>query len=210
MATTENEPGWIDAEAAAKVDEANATARKYGLRAPKVSGERLKGGQTVKEIKLWTGKTGWLLGNFRRVFGTAFTSVANVYVRIRDKVRDLLSPRSDKGKSFGGGFPGAALKAAYAVVKGAAANRLEDRRAPEGVAGRRDEGEAQGADRRGPRRAGRGRAQGGRRDRQAPRVRFVEKLESLVSGVVDKYRAIVRESSTSRTSSATRSTSSTR
>jgi hypothetical protein len=116
-ATADSEPGWIDAEAAAKVDEANATARKFGLKAPKVSGEKLKGGQDVKQIKLWTGKTGSLLGTFRRLFGTAFTGIANVYGKIRTKVRELLSPARDKGKSFGGGFPGAALKAAYSVIK---------------------------------------------------------------------------------------------
>jgi len=119
-ATAENEPGWLDAEAATKIDEANATASKYGLKVPKVSGEKLKGNQSVKQIKLWTGNSGWLLGNFRRVFGTAFTAVANLYVRIRDQIRKLLHPSGDKSKSFGGGFGGAALKAAYSVVKGAA------------------------------------------------------------------------------------------
>lgn len=115
----QHEPAVEDAEAAQRVEEANENVRKLGLRAPKVSQGKLTGGQTVKEIKFWTGTTGKVLGKFRHLFGRAFTTIANLYIKLRDRIRGMLS-RSVEGKSFGGGLPGAAFKAAYAVVKGAA------------------------------------------------------------------------------------------
>jgi hypothetical protein len=114
----EDDPGFVDAEAAAAVDEANATVRKFGLRAPKVRESKLAGGRIVKEIRLWTGASGKLLGTFRRLFGSVFTKVAELYFKVRDRVRAMLKPTA--GKGFGSGFGGAALKAAYAVLKGAA------------------------------------------------------------------------------------------
>ena len=193
-ATAENEPGWIDAEAAAKIDEANATARKYGLKAPKVANEKLKGGQAVKEIKLWTGKSGELLGRFRNLFGTAFTAVANLYFKIRDKFRSMLSSASDKGKSFSGGFPGAALKAAYSVIKGAARHIVG--KTVERLKGSLVEGTKKklktlvGADRVETVEEKLKEVGDIVRDLESGAI---EKLESLFDGVIGKYQSIVTE-----------------
>ncbi len=119
VGAAEHEPAVEDAEVAQSVEEANENVRNLGLRAPKLSQERLAGGQTVKEIRFWTGTTGKILGKFRHLFGRAFTTVANLYIKLRDRIRAMLSSAGE-GKSFGGGLPGAAFKAAYAVVKGAA------------------------------------------------------------------------------------------
>lgn len=114
-----NDPGVHDAESAAAIDEANAALRRLGVPAPKVAEERLKGGRTVREIKFWAGGSGKLIGRFRRIFGGVFTKVAELYVKVRDRVGALLKPSGNE-KSFGGGFPGAAFKAVYTVLKRAA------------------------------------------------------------------------------------------
>jgi hypothetical protein len=115
-----NDPGVQDAEAAAAIDEANAPLRKFGLRAPKVAEARLKGGREVREIKLWTGGSGKLLGKFRSIFGSVFTKLAELYLKVRNRITALLDPKTAKSGGFGGGLAGAALKAAYAVLKSVA------------------------------------------------------------------------------------------
>ena len=193
-ATADNEPAWLDAEAAADIDEANETARKAGLRAPKVAQGKLAGGKMVKEIKLWTGKSGLVLGNFRRVFGTAFTSVANLYFKLRDRVRAMLTSASDKAKSFGGGFPGAALKAAYSVIKGAARHIVGQ------TVEHLKKSLAEGTQKKLKALIGSDRVEDVEAKLQeVDEIRkgleegFVGKLESIAEGVITKYQGIVRE-----------------
>jgi hypothetical protein len=115
-----DDPGVRDAEAALAMDQANASLRSVGINAPSVADARLQGGRDVREIKLWAGETGLTLGRFRWLFGGAFTKMAELYLRVRDRIRQILKSGFNPGSRFGGGIAGAAVKAAFVVLKGAA------------------------------------------------------------------------------------------
>jgi hypothetical protein len=88
---------------------------KTGVALPEVSSTVKEETKTLGKVEFWTGLSSLPFGYLRRIFGTAFVKVAQLYIKIRDKFRELL-----KGKKRAGGksgLLGAALKAAFSVLK---------------------------------------------------------------------------------------------
>lgn len=86
-----------------------------GLPVPEVSQTVKDEQKSLDKVEFWTGASSLPFGYLRRIFGTAFVKVAQLYIKIRDKFRELL-----KGKKRAGGksgILGAALKAAFTVIK---------------------------------------------------------------------------------------------
>jgi len=104
-----------DAEAEIMGNRAYEGLRKGGLNVPEVPAVT-EAGQAVGKLDFWTGLAGGIFGFFRKVFGAAFVKVAQFFIKMRDKVRELLK-KMKTSVSVGGGFPGAALKAAFKGLK---------------------------------------------------------------------------------------------
>ncbi len=70
----------------------------------------------LSKIDFWTGPSAGILGRFRNAFGGAFVAVARLYLKGREKFRDLLKNRQPR---FGlpGGALGAAMRVAFRVAK---------------------------------------------------------------------------------------------
>ena len=82
---------------------------------PDISSAARQESKTLGKIEFWTGASSLPFGYLRRIFGTAFVKVAQFYIKVRDKFRDLLK---SKGRAGGkSGLMGAALKAAFSVIK---------------------------------------------------------------------------------------------
>jgi len=96
-----------------------AIRQRFGLALPEVTSAK-DATRSLDKIEFWTGAIARPIGFFRRVFGTAFVKVAQLFVRMRDRIREALKGRrSHVGAKSG--FLGAALKAAFRVMKMAAA-----------------------------------------------------------------------------------------
>lgn len=86
----------------------------------------------LRKLDFWTGNSARFFGLMRRVFGRAFVSVAQFYIRVRDRFRERLQRRRRR-LSVGRGVVGAALTTAYNTAKmairfliGRVADRLWD------------------------------------------------------------------------------------
>ena len=110
---------YQDVGVAEHVEEANAAPRRAGVNLPAQPAQALEGAKTVDRVDFWTGPKATVLALFRRAFGRVFVSAADLFFRVRDKLRDLLKGKPDRSR-FGQGIPGAALRAAYMVLKSSA------------------------------------------------------------------------------------------
>ncbi|SET51987.1 protein of unknown function [Nitrosomonas marina] len=92
-----------------------ATQNNTSLNMPEISGTERRNLRTVGKIRFWTGLNSRPFGIFRRVFGRAFVRVANAYQRIRERFRERL--RNRRASFSASGLTGAAIRAAFTVIK---------------------------------------------------------------------------------------------
>ncbi|MBD2511492.1 DUF4157 domain-containing protein [Nostoc sp. LEGE 12447] len=120
-ATLEKQPAFKEAEFASQVAKAqDAVKANTGLNLPGASATAKESSKTIDKVKFWTGKSSAIFGPMRQFFGKAFVKVAQFYQKARDKFSNLLRRRSSK--SLGGsGMAGAAVRAAFRVIKVVAA-----------------------------------------------------------------------------------------
>ncbi|HWS90147.1 MAG TPA: DUF4157 domain-containing protein [Pyrinomonadaceae bacterium] len=71
--------------------------------------------RTLQTVEFWTGRSALVFGHMRRLFGRAFVTVARLYVRIKERFTELL--RGARRAGARGGLLGAALNAAFKVIK---------------------------------------------------------------------------------------------
>ncbi|MEM1319221.1 MAG: DUF4157 domain-containing protein [Bacteroidota bacterium] len=101
-------------EAMLAVKAQDAIQANTGINVPQASQVERQNVRTVKKIQFWTGLNARPFGLFRRVFGRTFVKVANAYQRIRQRFRERLRNRR---KRFSSNLTGAAMKAAFTVIK---------------------------------------------------------------------------------------------
>jgi hypothetical protein len=89
--------------------------QKTGVPLPEVSSAAKEGSKALGKIEFWTGASSLPFGYLRRIFGTAFVKVAQLYVRVREKFGELLKRKKRTGGQSG--LLGSALNAAFAVIK---------------------------------------------------------------------------------------------
>jgi hypothetical protein len=117
-----------DAAYSLKAAEAQEHEKKMGLSLPDVSQATKEKAKELDKIEFWTGASAMPFGHLRRIFGRAFVTVAQLYIKIRDKFRELLKAKKRTGGKSG--ILGAALKAAFSVIKLAGSyviNKVTDR-----------------------------------------------------------------------------------
>lgn len=108
-----------DAESRLLATRANEALREHaGFAAGPDLAEGRDTARRLDKVDFWTGLSALPFGMFRRVFGRAFVTVARLFLRARDRFRQMLRSRRRAGAS--GGLVGAALKAAFTVLKLAA------------------------------------------------------------------------------------------
>ena len=108
-------PEGTAAKTAELVAEAHRASEKAThLNLPDPGGETAATAQSRQRLEFWTGTPAGILGTFRRLFGRAFVRIADAYEGMRSRFRNQL--RRTPSPS-GGGLPGAAIKAAFSVLK---------------------------------------------------------------------------------------------
>lgn len=106
---------YQDARSAALVVEAHqAIESSTGLNLPEPGQATQEAPGVVNKIEFWTGRTAAIFGPFRRVFGRVFVRVADAIARMRERFQQGLRNRRSPD---GGGMMGAAIKAAFSVMK---------------------------------------------------------------------------------------------
>lgn len=89
--------------------------QKTGVALPEVASSVKEQSKTLGKVEFWTGASSLPFGYLRRIFGMAFVKVAQLFIKVRDKFRELLKGKRRTGEK--GGLLGAALKAAFSVLK---------------------------------------------------------------------------------------------
>ena len=116
LGTEKKTPEFKDVEGSLLAVEANEALRdKAGLTALPESPKGREEVKLINKLDFWTGMSALPFAYFRKIFGTAFVKVATLFIKARDKFRDLLSKKKRVGGK--GGVLGAALKAAFTVLK---------------------------------------------------------------------------------------------
>lgn len=103
-----------DAETQLQAAQAQQAMRESGLNVPEPPGGKGPAHELGK-IEFWSSASAIPFGFMRQVFGPAFVKVAQLFIKARDKFRELLTKTRQAASS--GGFLGAALKAAFKVLK---------------------------------------------------------------------------------------------
>jgi hypothetical protein len=86
----------------------------FAARAPSLTKEQTSESKELDKADFWTGSSAKVIGFFRRTFGSAFVFLHNLYVRVRDRLRNVLQARSE---GSGGGIEGAALRVVFKLLK---------------------------------------------------------------------------------------------
>jgi microcompartment protein CcmL/EutN len=109
-------PEFKDVEGSLLAVEANEALRdKAGLTSLPESPKGKEEVKLINKLDFWTGASALPFAYLRKIFGVTFVKVATLFIKIRDKFRDLLSKKNRVGGKSG--ILGAALKAAFTVLK---------------------------------------------------------------------------------------------
>ena len=83
---------------------------------PAVPAGAEKESRKLSKVDFWTGSSVEILGKFRHVFGTAFVTVARLYLKARERFRNLMKEKQPK-TGIPGGALGTAIKVIFKVAK---------------------------------------------------------------------------------------------
>jgi hypothetical protein len=86
----------------------------FSAHAPLLTKEQLSESKTLDETEFWTGSSVEVIGFFRATFGSAFVFLHNLYVRVRERLKNLLQSRAE---GSGGGIEGAAFRVVFKLLK---------------------------------------------------------------------------------------------